>query len=201
RPSSRAASSASTSAANSTPSLSAVCRARAGSASATTTSASWRRVSAWNAPMRPVPASPSLMRPPVGGYPGVDAGEESIHRDGPVSAGPTWTACLIFTGGLGRLRGVSRTLVKRAYRYRFYPTEGQAAQLSRTFGCVRLVYNRALEARATAWREQRHHLGYAESSALLTGWKRTEDLAFLTEVSSVPLQQSLRHLQTAFGNF
>jgi len=96
---------------------------------------------------------------------------------------------------------VSKTVVQRAFRYRFYPTEGQAAELSRTFGCVRLVYNKALEARTTAWREEQRRIGYAASSALLTGWKRTEDLAFLNEVSSVPLQQSLRHLQTAFVNF
>ncbi|MBO4209275.1 helix-turn-helix domain-containing protein [Micromonospora echinofusca] len=37
--------------------------------------------------------------------------------------------------------------VKRPFRYRFYPTAGQAAELARTFGCVRLVYNMALQAR------------------------------------------------------
>ena len=31
-------------------------------------------------------------------------------------------------------------IVKRAYKYRFYPTSGQAAELSRTFGCVRKVW-------------------------------------------------------------
>jgi len=36
---------------------------------------------------------------------------------------------------------------------------------------------------------------------LLTGWKKTEDLAFLNDVSCVPLQQTLRHLQVAFTNF
>ena len=36
---------------------------------------------------------------------------------------------------------------------------------------------------------------------MLTAWKKTEELAFLNEVSSVPLQQALRHLQTAFTNF
>ncbi|RKN21580.1 helix-turn-helix domain-containing protein [Streptomyces radicis] len=41
--------------------------------------------------------------------------------------------------------------VRRAFRYRFYPTDGQAAELSRTFGCVRLVYNKALEERTCAW--------------------------------------------------
>ena len=41
--------------------------------------------------------------------------------------------------------------VKRAFKYRFYPTDGQAAELSRTFGCVRLVYNKALEERTRAY--------------------------------------------------
>ena len=42
-------------------------------------------------------------------------------------------------------------VVKRAFKYRFYPTDEQAAELSRTFGCVRKVYNLALEARTEAW--------------------------------------------------
>ncbi len=92
-------------------------------------------------------------------------------------------------------------VVKRAYRYRCYPTDEQAAALSRTFGCVRLVYNKALEVRTTAWHEQHRRVTYAETSTLLTEWKHTEGLGFLSEVSSVPLQQCLRHLQTAFTNF
>jgi putative transposase len=36
---------------------------------------------------------------------------------------------------------------------------------------------------------------------MLTGWKKDESLSFLNEVSCVPLQQGLRHLQTAFTNF
>lgn len=91
--------------------------------------------------------------------------------------------------------------MKRAYRYRFYPTEEQATALSRTFGCVRLVYNRALDARTTAWSQEQRRVGYTDTSALLTAWKRTDELVFLNEVSSVPLQQGLRHLQKAFTNF
>lgn len=91
--------------------------------------------------------------------------------------------------------------VKRAFKFRFYPTDAQAAELSRTFGCVRLVYNKALDARTAAWATEQRRVSYVQSSALLTGWKRTEELAFLNEVSSVPLQQALRHLQTAFANF
>jgi len=104
------------------------------------------------------------------------------------------------TSGVTSLWGVSRA-VKRAFRYRFYPTDGQAAQLARTFGCVRKVYNLALSVRSEAWTLRQERVTYNATSALLTGWKRTEELAFLNEVSSVPLQQSLRHLQVAFTNF
>ncbi len=90
--------------------------------------------------------------------------------------------------------------VKRAFKYRFYPSPEQAAELNRTFGCVRLVYNKALDARFRAYAVDKRKVGYVESSAMLTEWKRT-DLAFLKEVSSVPLQQALRHLQRAYAAF
>jgi putative transposase len=54
---------------------------------------------------------------------------------------------------------------------------------------------------APAWKSRRERVGYNATSAMLTAWKKTEELAFLSEVSSVPLQQALRHLQTAFTNF
>lgn len=92
------------------------------------------------------------------------------------------------------------TDVKRAFKYRFYPTDAQAAELSRTFGCVRKVYNMALAARTQAWARQ-ERINYNATSAMLTAWKKTGELAYLNEVSSVPLQQALRHLQTAFTNF
>ncbi|WP_327137540.1 transposase [Streptomyces sp. NBC_01340] len=90
--------------------------------------------------------------------------------------------------------------VKRAFKYRFRPTDAQAAELSRTFGCVRKVYNMALAARTEAWTRQ-ERVNYNATSALLTAWKKTEELSFLNDVSSVPLQQCLRHLQVAFTNF
>ncbi|MFJ6834725.1 RNA-guided endonuclease InsQ/TnpB family protein [Streptomyces sp. NPDC091209] len=93
------------------------------------------------------------------------------------------------------------THVKRAFKFRFYPTDAQAAELSRTFGCVRKVYNLALEARTVAWYQRRERANYNATSAMLTTWKKTEELAYLSEVSSVPLQQCLRHLQGAFTGF
>ncbi|MEU4776999.1 RNA-guided endonuclease TnpB family protein [Micromonospora sp. NPDC023633] len=92
-------------------------------------------------------------------------------------------------------------IVKRAFKFRFYPSPEQAYELARTFGCVRLVYNMALQARTEAWTLRQERVNYNATSAMLTAWKKTDDLAFLREVSSVPLQQTLRHLQSAFTNF
>src|SRR5690348_6549088 len=58
----------------------------------------------------------------------------------------------------------------------------------------------ALAARTGAWTRQ-ERVNYNQTSAMLTAWKKTGELAYLNEVSSVPLQQALRHLQTAFANF
>jgi putative transposase len=91
--------------------------------------------------------------------------------------------------------------MEKAYRYRFYPNAEQEELLRRTMGCVRLVYNRALAARTEAWYEKQERVDYVLTSSMLTGWKQEEELDFLNDVSCVPLQQGLRHLQKAFGNF
>jgi len=91
--------------------------------------------------------------------------------------------------------------MEQAHRYRFYPTPEQESLLRRTLGCVRLVYNKALHERTQAWYERQERVGYNQTSSMLTQWKKEEDLDFLNEVSCVPLQQGLRHLQTAFTNF
>ncbi len=92
-------------------------------------------------------------------------------------------------------------MTERAYKYRFYPTLEQEDLLRRTMGCVRLVYNKALAARTEGWYQRQERIGYNQTSSLLTRWKKEEDLNFLNEVSCVPLQQTLRHLQVAFANF
>jgi putative transposase len=91
--------------------------------------------------------------------------------------------------------------MQKAYRYRFYPTTEQESLLRRTMGCVRLVYNKALAARTAGWYERSERVDYVQTSTMLTGWKKEQELGFLNEVSSVPLQQGLRNLQKAFGNF
>ncbi|MCY7274944.1 MAG: transposase [Phormidesmis sp. CAN_BIN44] len=92
-------------------------------------------------------------------------------------------------------------MTQKAFKYRIYPSPEQETLLRQTMGCTRLVYNRALALRTDAWYNDQKRVGYSETSASLTEWKKDESLSFLNEVSCVPLQQGLRHLQTAFSNF
>jgi putative transposase len=91
--------------------------------------------------------------------------------------------------------------MRTAYKCRAYPDPDQAHLLNRTFGCVRVAWNQTL-----AWRQQRYQDGktgttYAQASAYLTALKATEELAWLNEVSCVPLQQAIRHQQAAYAAF
>ena len=92
-------------------------------------------------------------------------------------------------------------MVQKAFKYRFFPTDKQSAQLARTFGCARYVYNQALDFRSKAWRQEKKSVGYHDTALKLTEWKKEPERAFLCGVSSVVLQQSLRNLDDAFTNF
>jgi putative transposase len=91
--------------------------------------------------------------------------------------------------------------MRTAYRCRAYPNQAQQAALNRTFGCVRVVWNRTLAARQQRYANQGKITSYAQTDRALTAMKKDLDLAFLNEVSSVPLQQALRHQHRAFCAF
>ncbi len=91
--------------------------------------------------------------------------------------------------------------MKLRYRYRIYPITQQKRLLSQLFGCCRVVFNDAL-----AYCKQEYQNGNKKPSSLelsqrLTELKKTEAKQWLTEVSSIPLQQSLRDLEQAYSNF
>ena len=90
---------------------------------------------------------------------------------------------------------------KRAYKYRMYPSSEQKQILARTFGCARFVYNWALRLRSDAYYERQERIGYHQTSSMLTDLKKQPEYAWLNEVSCVPTQQALRHLDKAYRNF
>lgn len=87
------------------------------------------------------------------------------------------------------------------YRYRCYPTAEQADLLRRTFGCARVVYNRALAFRREAWHSKKESVGLYQTDLLLTQWKKEPAFCWMSEVSCVPLQQALRQLDKAYRSF
>lgn len=88
------------------------------------------------------------------------------------------------------------------YNFRLYPTAGQQQALARAFGCARVVFNDGLRLRQEA-----HAAGlpYIKDTDLqkrvITAAKRSEERAWLGEVSSVVLVQALADLHTAYRNF
>src|SRR2546430_4635428 len=91
--------------------------------------------------------------------------------------------------------------MRTAYRCRAYPDTEQVSVLNRTFGCVRVVWNRTL-----AWRHGRYHgeqarTDFAQANAYRTAMKASEGRDGLNEVPSVPLRQAIGHQQVAFSNF
>jgi len=91
--------------------------------------------------------------------------------------------------------------VQLRYNFRLYPAPGQRSALAKAFGCARVVFNDGLRARQDAHAAGLPYVTDAEMSARLTAAKSTPERAWLGEVSSVVLQQSLADLNTAYRNF
>ena len=89
--------------------------------------------------------------------------------------------------------------MRKGVKFRAYPNKEQKDLINRTLGCCRLVYNKGLDMRNTAYAAGKKP-SYRQTSAMLTELKKTEAFSFLKEVDSIALQQSLRDLDRAFVN-
>ena len=89
--------------------------------------------------------------------------------------------------------------MRKGVKFRAYPNKEQKDLINRTLGCCRLVYNKGLDMRKTAYAAGKKP-SYGQTSAMLTELKKTEAFSFLKEVDSIALQQSLRDLDRAFVN-
>jgi len=89
-----------------------------------------------------------------------------------------------------------------ALKARFYPRSAEEETFfAKVFGCARFVYNFGLDLRMASWSGLGERMSYEETAAAVAGLKLDPDYAWLKEPSSVPLQQSLRNLNTAFERF
>ena len=90
--------------------------------------------------------------------------------------------------------------MQKGIRFRAYPNKEQEILINQTLGCCRLIYNKGLAMRNEAYAKG-EKAGYGQTSAMLTELKKTADHAFLRDVDSIALQQSLRDLDRGFQNF
>lgn len=90
--------------------------------------------------------------------------------------------------------------MKTRHTFRFYPNERQQRQLAKDFGCARYAYNYILRLRTDSFNGGTP-MNYSSSSAAWTKHRQDPEVSWLRDSSSVPQQQALRHLQTAFTNF
>ena len=88
--------------------------------------------------------------------------------------------------------------MKARYQYRFYPTIQQQQSLAQLFGCVRVVWNDAL---AICKQAEKLPSNNDLQKLVITQAKKTTEREWLSDVSSVPLQQSVADLGIAYKNF
>jgi putative transposase len=93
-------------------------------------------------------------------------------------------------------------MMKARYRFRVYPTPSQQLALAKLFGCVRVVWNDALAHCNAEYRAGgKKPSNAALQKQFITQAKKIAEREWLTEVSNVPLQQSLNDLEQAYQNF
>lgn len=87
------------------------------------------------------------------------------------------------------------------YKFRIYPTKEQEEKLNKHFGCARFVYNFFLNYSSIMYKKMNISTNYNNWACVLVRLKKTDKYAWLNEVNSQSLQQSLKDLECAFKNF
>lgn len=91
--------------------------------------------------------------------------------------------------------------MKARYKYRIYPTQRQQDNLAKLFGCTRVVWNDALAWVMQTPPEEQWPSNAELQKLCITLAKQYPQRAWLSEVSNIPLQQSIADLGVAFKNF
>ena len=94
----------------------------------------------------------------------------------------------------------SKTILK-AYKYRIYPNKEQQVYFSKTFGCVRFVYNKMLAERKEIYEKYKDDKKELKKQKLPTPAKYKFEFDWLKEVDSLALANAQIDLQTAYKNF
>lgn len=95
---------------------------------------------------------------------------------------------------------MEKTIIKR-YNFRIYPTIAQEAQIVKTLGCCRFVYNHFLAKRIDRYKENGTTYEYREMSRDLTLLKKQDGYHWLAEADAAALHASVKALDNAYSLF
>ena len=84
--------------------------------------------------------------------------------------------------------------MNKAYKFRIYPNAEQQIILTKTFGCVRFIYNQMLSDKIKHYEETKQKLNNTPA-------QYKSEFPWLKEVDSLALANAQMNLQTAYNNF
>jgi putative transposase len=92
-------------------------------------------------------------------------------------------------------------VLRRGFKFRFYPTKEQETLLRQTLGCARFVWNYFLDLRQKSWKQENKSLSYYDTAKLLTQLKKQPEYIWLNDVSIIPLRYSIYELDGTYKKF
>jgi putative transposase len=92
-------------------------------------------------------------------------------------------------------------VLRRGFKFRFYPTKEQETLLRQTLGCARFVWNYFLDLRQKSWKQENKSLSYYDTAKLLTQLKKEPEYIWLNDVSIIPLRYSIYDLDGTYKKF
>ena len=84
--------------------------------------------------------------------------------------------------------------MNKAYKFRIYPNAEQQIILTKTFGCVRFIYNQMLSDKINHYEETKQKLNNTPA-------QYKSKFPWLKEVDSLALANAQMNLQTAYNSF
>jgi len=91
--------------------------------------------------------------------------------------------------------------LSRAFRFRLYPNRAQVEQIEATYRACRWIWNRCLEIKDAAYKNDGKSLNSTQLCKLITMYKRTGVGEWISVAPNSALQQSVRDLDAAYKNF
>ena len=88
-------------------------------------------------------------------------------------------------------------LLRQAFKFRLEPKPVARILLAKFAGCCRLVWNKSLALQKELLESGKKCVSFSQLCNQLTQWKRQEELVFLSDCHSQPLQQVLKNLDRA----